>query len=199
MPSATDAQVWPKAGMSFVIKWMLLIELVQQVADAAVGAVLQLPADAMLSNPAILAFGLLLRGTSTGIAQSIVLRPWHLKPRGWILATAIGWMFGGLLAFAAVTLLGFSFGPYMFGLLPAAMAGAALAQSFPLRRAINHSGWWVVANAAAGLLPTIALFVDYTLSSLLVPHIVWIATGVTLTGLLGCPAPQVVSPEASPS
>jgi hypothetical protein len=138
---------------------------------------------------------LIATGAAAGIMQGLALRWPILLVALWTFATATGGFFGGVvggdLRAAVGGRLGFATG------LIAAGATVGIAQGIVLQGQIPRFGWWIVANAAAGVLGGVAGHETFELfggifgafaGRAVGGTVIGVVTGFALTRLLQNPA-----------
>jgi len=98
----------------------------------------------------------LLVGAVIGLGQWTVLRTIILRASRWIWATALAWFAGYVLVTLFIPLVTSYLEPAEVALLPGFFFGSStgIAQWLLLRRQFTDTGWWVTANALAGVIGT---------------------------------------------
>ncbi len=97
-------------------------------------------------------------GLSTGLLQYWLLRRYLAKMGWWVLATAGGWLLGGLLILGASGFTIWIMGPLASGVAFLIMGlSIGFGQWLLLRRRLPRAGWWLAGNVAGwGLLALIS-------------------------------------------
>jgi WD40 repeat protein len=145
-------------------------------------------------------------GISLGILQRFALRQYGYQIDRWILATTLGWALG-VLGWALGQFVSYAVDGIVFYAGLASVPGicVGIAQWRVLRKQVNSTGWWVLANAVGWTVGLVASrtitpnidvpLMSYFLGLAMAGCIAGAITGVALVRLLPYPGPRLANKD----